>query len=194
MNKKSWSRFATMILSVGLVSCMGPNGPDGDDGFAFVSISDNDGFTYSYTDDNPAVPYGLTWGSDYESTPGTYNFSYESRQYISTTSYTYVVWSGYYKIWVNAGKKGGDGQIFWQEGDKGADGPDSYLDLACDYHGTVFNRLNKESLASPEIVPETFEYQYDSGRYSYKIVGKRMDMGSRNVNDVVAATPSKISR
>lgn len=128
-----------------LISCMGPNGPDGQDGTAYVAINDYDGYTYSYSDNNPNTPYSGYYGHYYQSDDGFFSFEYESRIYYETY-YLFSIWSGTYQIWIHYGEKGGEGKIFWQEGEPGKDGEDSYLDLYLSYDGPFIDRLNKDSL------------------------------------------------
>lgn len=134
--------YCILFLSFLFVSCEGPAGPDGEDGDAYLRVRSSYGELYSYNDNNSGIPYGFSESSYYYTDPGTYSFSYESRLYSSSTSYTYTVWSGTYRITVNPGSKGGEGKPFWQEGEKGVDGFDKYLTLYCNYNGASLSKVS----------------------------------------------------
>lgn len=138
-------QFLFLSTSILFVSCEGPNGPDGKDGRAFLKITSSDGYLYAYSDNNPSMPSPLIAGQNYQVNIGTYIFAYESRIYTSTTTYTYQQWLGTYSISINFGTKGGEGKIFWQEGDPGTDGRDKYFTIYCNFNGPEQSVLGKRS-------------------------------------------------
>ncbi|MEW5799534.1 MAG: hypothetical protein AB1728_11075 [Bacteroidota bacterium] len=145
MRSQGVPRFLFLFATFLLISCEGPNGPDGKDGRAFLKITSSDGYLYAYSDNNPSMPSPLIAGQNYQVSTGTYIFAYESRIYTSATTYTYQQWLGTYSISINFGTKGGKGKIFWQEGDPGTDGRDKYFTIYCDFNGPEQNVLGKRS-------------------------------------------------
>jgi hypothetical protein len=144
------------LFSISFSSCVGPNGPDGKDGQAFLTVSATYGILYTYSDNNSSREGAagvFSYDQAYKVSPGTYNFQFESRLYNPDLSYYYADWSGAYIIWIHKGEKGGSGGIFWQPGSGGKDGENSYLTLLCNFDGAAQSRLNKQvsgSLATPD--------------------------------------------
>lgn len=146
MRSQGVSRFLFLFAMLLLISCEGPNGPDGKNGHAFLKITSSDGYLYAYSDNNPSMPSPLIAGQNYQVTIGTYLFAYESRIYTSATTYMYQQWLGTYSISINYGTKGGEGKIFWQEGDPGTDGRDKYFTIYCNFDGPNQSVLGKQTV------------------------------------------------
>ncbi len=94
MKKTVLLLFVLCSLSL-LIGC-GSDGEDGADGKAFISIN----WLYDplyYADDNPGVPTVGTNGTYYQSSPGTYYFSYEA--------WDASIWSGLLSLQLNQPKK-----------------------------------------------------------------------------------------
>jgi hypothetical protein len=154
-----------------IASCMGPPGPDGKDGQAYLTVASNYGVIYSYSDNNFSRLGGssvFNIGQAYAVSPGVYSFQYQSRIYNLNGSYFYTNWSGQYVIWQNLGEKGGPGKILWERGDPGSDGLDSYLTLYCNYDGPTQSRLNKQDWTNPPLPDSTAVTESQSGGYSIR--------------------------
>jgi hypothetical protein len=159
--------FLLLIFS----SCTGPNGPDGKKGEAFLTVTSSDGLLYAYIDDNASRPGMFNLGQPYRVSPNTYSFAYESRYYYTSTSYYYTLWSGTYQIWIHNGEKGGEGKIFWQKGDAGKDGVDSYLTLLCNYTGYQTSRINKTTPNFPPTIADTIStVHYFDGTFGVTVI------------------------
>jgi hypothetical protein len=159
------------IASSLLLSC-GPNGPDGKDGKAFLTVTWNYGALNKYQDNNLSrVGAGSNWNLDqtYQVSPGTYSFEYWSRWYYPNGSFVPAHWWGTYVIWINKGQKGGSGKIFWQEGDPGKDGPDSYLTLYCNFDGWSGPRINKRIHGVPSIPDSAVVAEFYVGDYAMRV-------------------------
>ena len=77
MRSQGVPRFLFLCATLLLISCEGPNGPDGMDGRAFLKITSSDGYLYAYSDNNPSMPSPLIAGQNYSVSIGTYIFAYE---------------------------------------------------------------------------------------------------------------------
>lgn len=163
-----------------LNACYGPNGPDGLDGTAYIAVYDYDGNTYSYEDNNPSTPNYLTFKHSYPTDAGYYTFVYESRIHFPTY-YLYSIWIGYYEIWINKGEKGGEGKIFWQSGDQGKHGEDSYLKLYLDFDGPFLDRINKELFLKKS---DENNVMYYDGKYFIKLSYTQKSTGKIEINRV----------
>ncbi|MBI2428453.1 MAG: hypothetical protein HYV29_06590 [Ignavibacteriales bacterium] len=177
MNRFQRTRLLlSLILSLSLISCEGPNGPDGRDGSAFLKVTSSDGYLYAYGDDNPSIPSPFFAGQNYRVNVGTYLFAYESRIYTSTTTYTYQQWIGSYSISINQGANGGERKIFWQEGDPGADGTDKYFTLYCNFNGPQQSVMGK---GSEPIVGGDFsgKFRMENGNVTIDVEYRLKDKG-----------------
>jgi hypothetical protein len=152
-------KTATIMALLLLISCTGPNGPDGNYGKSYLTVSTTDSTLYYYADNNPrrGVAKGLqiALNQPYSVSPGTYSFQYEARAYTTSTSYYYIDWSGTYAIWSNKGQKGQKGGMFWQSGIAGEDGADTFLTLVCNFYGSTQSRMNKRSNYVHTVLPDS---------------------------------------
>jgi hypothetical protein len=105
------------ILSSLFLSCT----EDGKDGKAYISIDweyQNDQYCVTgYGDTNPNTPLYINKNQNYETEPGTYEYSYTSKAYEKN----YKCY-GSYTIHINEGEK----KSFFSDGD---DGKDTYFKL-----------------------------------------------------------------
>ncbi len=150
LNKMKKKNLLFLFVSgiVLLSSC----GKDGMNGKSFLAIHDSE---YSnevctrYWDDNDDIPYGFSYGTYYQTKPGTYNYEYDVSVYDSNTGVevgTTTV-SGNYTITINLGEKGGllkDGK----------DGSDKHYDFYCDFAGADITHQLINS-TKPIILPDT---------------------------------------
>lgn len=131
MRKMLVAALVIIVLSI-VAGC----GKDGEDGTAYFAISWLFDPLY-YGDDNSQTPAVMTNEQFYQTSPGTYNFSYQA--------WDNSIWSGTYTITVNQGEKGG---LF--PFDDGADGSPKYFTLYCYSIGPTLI-INKAQNAAAEI-------------------------------------------
>lgn len=126
-------------LSLLLASCMGPDGPDGKNGNAYLQITSSDNTLIQFTSyGNSGLPGTFSIDTYYQIYPGSYNYSYSAGYTDNTGTYYSDSWSGTYTVSINYGTKGGPGKIFWQPGDPGQNGTDEYYTMDCTYSGCSF--------------------------------------------------------
>lgn len=143
------------ITTVLFLSCKGENGVDGLDGRAFLTVTSSDGLLYAYIDNNSSRPGIFYAGQTYRVVPGLYDYAYESRDYNTDGTYYYAQWIGRYSIHINEGEEGSEGKIFWQSGEDGENGADSYLTLLCNFDGPYQNRINKIQKGTVRTIPDS---------------------------------------
>lgn len=129
MKSKRFVVFLTVMFSF-FVFLLTGCGDDGADGKAFLSINWLFDPLY-FTDNNPSTPSQGVNGQYYQTSPGTYSFTY--------TAWDDSRWSGTYTITIDEGEEGG----FLEDGE---DGKDKYFALYCYSIGPSFygQALEKE--------------------------------------------------
>ncbi len=115
--------FVLFSILLFIISC----GQDGDDGEAFIA------FNWSttpewYWDDNTSVPGTISKNRNYNTNPGTYDFSYEI---YDSWNDVFWIYNGTYIITIDKGKKG----TFLVDG---PDGADNYFKLYLGTNGPDF--------------------------------------------------------
>lgn len=178
--KNSFFLMLVLVLVFLISGCTGPAGADGEDGKAFFKLTNADNTLWSYSHNNGSVPSRIQLNQDYDSSPGTYSFDYECRYYVDPVSYYYIIWSGTYRIWVHEGEKGEDGGWFWQSGDDGENGENSYLSLYCEWEGSTETRVNKMAPGVPEVINRNPSYRQKSGKFRMEVEYYLVDQGYRH--------------
>ncbi len=112
-------------ISIFLTGCIGSRG---DDGETFVRIDYHLMRPSEFNDNNAGTPNTVSYGTWYESEPGEYSFNYILNQ---------IYYESTYIITVN---EGGEGGLFWQ---KGEDGADKYLTIWCEPGGPDFEEYDE---------------------------------------------------
>lgn len=169
---KKWKYLMLIVTGIILFSSCGK---DGLDGTSYIAINDSqysDEFCTSYWDDNPSIPYGISWGTYYQSSPGTYDYEYDVSYY---NSYTETWWdetvTGTYTLTENKGEKGG---LF----KNGVDGSDKYYDFYCNC-SSAYLSYKSSNLSEPICLPDTVIY-YDG--YQMVITRKIMPDDYKSIN------------
>lgn len=158
MKKKSQIFRNALILFVSiimLVSCR----KVGSDGKIYLSIDEPTDLGYyltSYTDNNPGIPSGVSYGTPYICSAGTYSFNY----YASSSGYADKHVTGTYTLEANSGAKGGPFR-------KGADGEDRYYDLQCEYNGATASYF----AILPNHDPVKFDTTYYRHGFAMRVTG-----------------------
>lgn len=115
-----------LIVFIGLIF-MSSCGKGGQNGFAYIAF-DWDWYVDAYEDNNSATPSNFYNFTDYETTQGSYTYTYWCSDY-----YDFWYWEGTYTITINEGESGGfmtdgnDGEDNYFQFDLWGSGPDFYM-------------------------------------------------------------------
>ncbi len=173
-----------LIAAVLFMSCKGENGVDGMDGRAFLTVTSSDGLLYAFIDNNSSRPGIFYAGQTYRVVPGLYDYAYESRAYNTDGTYYYAQWVGKYSIHINEGEEGSEGKIFWQSGEDGENGVDSYLTLLCNFDGPYQMRINKIQQETVRTIPDSVvTMKILRGEYVLNITAQLKSFGKQPVSD-----------
>ncbi|MCL4512367.1 MAG: hypothetical protein M1470_15105 [Bacteroidetes bacterium] len=128
--------LALISMSIFLASCMGPDGPNGKDGDAYLRVTSSDStLDQIWINGNSGLPESFSLDTYYKVFPGSYGIAYTASYTDNTGNYYSDSLTGTLAITVNHGTVGGAGKLFWQRGDPGKGGANEYYTLDCTYNG-----------------------------------------------------------